>query len=120
RMQSAMKSCASWATSRRSSLCCKLRCACCGGRPVMLNRIKARVRVYGRHIEVIFIISALLLGGGVGGYMIGRVEMADVIARIQTTHVADIERIQTGHKETISAIAGRLDEIVSRLDYLAD
>ncbi len=86
----------------------------------MLNRIKAHLRVYGRHIEVMAIIGALLLGGGVGGYMIGRVEMADVIARIQAANVADIDRIQATHKENVSAIAGRLDEISARLDSLVD
>lgn len=86
----------------------------------MLNRIKAQMRVYGRHIEVMAIIGALLLGGGVTGYMIKANEARDIIARIQAAHVSEIERLQTTHKENVSEVASRIDEIAAKLDSIVD
>lgn len=86
----------------------------------MINRLKAHLRVYGRHIEVISVLVAMVLSGWIGGYMMRGAEMADVIASIRAAHAADIDRIQATHKENVSAIAGRLDEISVRLDSLVD
>lgn len=81
-----------------------------------LNRLRAALAVYGRHVEVVLIIAALLLGGGVVGYMIRSVQMADVIAMVRADHAAEVERLQASHRESLAALSRRLDGLAENAE----
>lgn len=55
-----------------------------------INRIRAVLSVYGRHIEFFLTIAALILAGGVIGYTLARIEAGQAIVSQEARHSADI------------------------------
>lgn len=55
-----------------------------------INRIRAMLSVYGRHIEICAIIVALALIGGIAGYTIARVESNQALLDQANRHSAEM------------------------------
>lgn len=59
-----------------------------------INRLRAVLQVYGRHIELISIILVLVLGGGIAGYVVARFETSQALIAQESRHSLEMARMR--------------------------
>lgn len=64
-----------------------------------INRLRAALQVYGRHIEFTSIILALILVGGIVGYAMARIETSQALMQQEARHAQDMATVRDEKRE---------------------